>query len=205
MVKNDEKLDEQRNNLSFMLSYVIFLSNAWKNVKFLGLALSVQTSQARSTYVAEVYVASWASLFLLFIGKVRSNMSAPRGAQIQGNKYSCCTGVDRTAMQSFLGLLLFAEFWMAPKPSSVQYVLTTGQFPLKTMCVLQQKKRKQYVLTAGQFPLKTMCVLQQKKRKQYVLTSGQFPLKTTCVLQQKKRKQYVLTSGHFPLKTMCVL
>ena len=73
--KNDEKWDEKRNNLSFMLSYVIFLSSVWKNVPYLCLALNVQTSQARSTSVADVYVASWASLFLLFIGKEQSNMS----------------------------------------------------------------------------------------------------------------------------------
>ena len=39
-VKNDEKLDEKGNNLSFWGSVVVSLSSAWKNAVFSGLCLS---------------------------------------------------------------------------------------------------------------------------------------------------------------------
>ena len=43
--------------------------------------LKIMTSRKRSVHVAEVYITSRVNLLLLFIGKERTKMSAPREAQ----------------------------------------------------------------------------------------------------------------------------
>ena len=48
--------------------------------------------------VAELSITSGANLFLLFIGKERTNMAAPRGARIESQKNLCCINPDRRSV-----------------------------------------------------------------------------------------------------------
>ena len=62
----------------------------------------------KADIVAEMYITSWTSLFLLFIDKEWTNMAASLGTQVGSKKYFCCIDIDRTTMLS-LQVEMFAH------------------------------------------------------------------------------------------------